>query len=336
MIKNPKKQSIVDKIEKRFGRETLIKKASINKDVFSSGSLGLDIILGIGGYPSGRIIEIYGPEASGKTTLALHAILEVQKRGNCSVFIDMEHAVDLNYIKNIGIDLSKLLLSQPNNGEQALEIATFLTQTRTVSLIIVDSVASLVPKYEFDKCYQDVQIGLHARLMSRVLRKLSILTSKNNVSIIFINQIRLKIGVLFGSNETTTGGTALKFYASIRIEIKRIGNLKKANDIIGCRTKIKITKNKLSSPFKEIEFDILYGLGVSNEGELMDLGTKTKVLKKNGNWITYDSCKLGYGRENVRFYILRNSKIAYNIYNDIISISFYIFKKNVKKKLIQH
>jgi recombination protein RecA len=315
---------IKNKIEKKFGKGIVLHEYRHNKQNFiSSGSIGIDIVLGTGGYPLGRIIEIYGAEASGKTTMGLHAILNAQKYSKMPVFIDMEHCLDIFYMKRIGINISNMVIFHPDNGEQALEIMFFLIQSNMTNLVVVDSVAALVPKLELkDENIKDIQIGIHARLMSKMLRKLSLLIDKFHVTIIFTNQIRMKIGVLFGSNESTTGGVALRFYSSIRIEIRRIGNIKKSNEIIGTRNKIKIVKNKLFPPFKEIEFDILYGLGISKEGELIDLGLKMNVLKKKSNWITFFSNNLAYGKDNARFLLIKNKIFCSNI-------NLIIFARNI-------
>lgn len=305
-------------IEKQFGKGSIMrlgKEESLASDMNSipSGSMGLDIALGIGGYPRGRIIEIYGPESSGKTTLTLHAIAEIQKQGGIAAFIDAEHALDINYAKKLGIHIEDLLISQPDTGEQALEIADILVRSGTVDLIVIDSVAALVPKAEIEGEMGDSHVGLQARLMSQALRKLTGTMSKSGTSIIFINQLRMKIGVMFGSPETTTGGNALKFYASIRLDIRRISSIKNGEQMVGNRTRVKIVKNKMASPFKEVEFDILYGHGISKEGEIIDLGIEMDILEKNGSWISYHGNKLGQGRDNSRIFLFENQILSSEI-----------------------
>lgn len=305
-------------IEKQFGKGSIMrlgKEESLASDMNSipSGSMGLDIALGIGGYPRGRIIEIYGPESSGKTTLTLHAIAEIQKQGGTAAFIDAEHALDINYAKKLGIHIEDLLISQPDTGEQALEIADILVRSGTVDLIVIDSVAALVPKAEIEGEMGDSHVGLQARLMSQALRKLTGTMSKSGTSIIFINQLRMKIGVMFGSPETTTGGNALKFYASIRLDIRRISSIKNGEQMVGNRTRVKIVKNKMASPFKEVEFDILYGHGISKEGEIIDLGIEMDILEKNGSWISYHGNKLGQGRDNSRIFLFENQILSSEI-----------------------
>ena len=317
----------INRIERRFGKGSIMRLKSQSKfysfGTFPSGSISLDVILGVGGYPVGRIIEIYGPESSGKTTLGLHAIAENQEIGGITAFIDVEHALDVNYAKRLGVVIEDLLISQPDNGEQALEIVNILSQSNNINLIVVDSVAALVPQSEISGDIQDIQVGIQARLMSKALRKLVTIIFRSKTSIIFINQIRIKIGIMFGSPETTTGGHALKFYSSIRIEVRRINNIKKNHEIIGNRTRVKISKNKLASPFREIELDILYGLGISREGELMDLGLKSNVLSKHGMWLSFNKRNIGNGRENCRQNMLNNNILTRKIQIEIFKEVFY-------------
>lgn len=303
----------LDKIEKHYGKGTVMKmgdEAVIDVPSIPSGSLGLDIALGVGGYPRGRVIEIYGPESSGKTTLAIHAIAQTQKTGGIAAFIDAEHAFDRFYAQKLGVDLENLLVSQPDNGEQALEIADHLIRSGAVDIIIIDSVAALTPKAEIEGDMGDSRMGLQARLMSQALRKLTANISKTNTTCIFINQLREKIGVMFGNPETTTGGNALKFYASVRLDIRRVGQIKDSEDITGNRTRVKIVKNKLAPPFKKAEFDILYGEGISKTGEIIDLGVELNIIKKSGSWFSYGDTKLGQGREAVRNLIKDNPELA--------------------------
>jgi recombination protein RecA len=312
--KSEKQKSLalaVQNIEKQFGKGSIMRLGNEETlmsdiDVTSTGSLGIDIALGIGGFPKGRIIEIYGPESSGKTTLTLHAIAEVQKRGGVAAFVDAEHALDVEYARKLGVRTDDLLISQPDTGEQALEIADMLVRSGALDLVIVDSVAALVPKAEIEGDMGDSHMGLQARLMSQALRKLTGTISKSKTTIIFINQLRMKIGVMFGSPETTTGGNALKFYASMRIDIRRTGSIKQGEDVVGNRTKVKIAKNKLAPPFKEVEFDIYYGQGIVREAELLDLGVKCEFIDKSGSWFSYKGEKMGQGRENVCQYLKDN------------------------------
>jgi len=310
-------QAALSQIEKEYGKGSIMKlgqKESNEKiDVISTGSLSLDIALGVGGLPRGRIIEIYGPESSGKTTLTLHAIAEAQKAGGTCAFIDAEHALDPIYARKLGIKTEDLILSQPDNGEQALEIADTLVRSGAVDLIIIDSVAALVPKAEIEGDMGDSHVGLQARLMSQALRKLTASISKSKSAIIFINQIRMKIGVMFGNPETTTGGNALKFYASVRLDIRRIGALKDKEEIIGNQTRVKVVKNKVAPPFKTVEFDIIYGEGVSKLGELIDLGVKAEIVEKAGSWFSYNGERIGQGRENVKQFLKNNTKMAEEI-----------------------
>jgi recombination protein RecA len=281
-----------------------------NIEVIPSGSLGLDLALGIGGLPKGRIVEVYGPESSGKTTIALHAIAESQKRGGTCAFIDAEHALDPIYARKLGVDVDNLLISQPDAGEQALEIADTLVRSGAVDVLVVDSVAALVPRAELEGEMGDSHMGLHARLMSQALRKITGSVSRSNTLLIFINQIRLKIGVMFGNPETTTGGNALKFYASVRLEIRRTGSIKDREEVVGNATRVKVVKNKLAPPFRQVEFDIMFGEGISKVGELLDLGVKAGVIEKSGSWYSYDSQRIGQGRENAKQFLRDRKEIA--------------------------
>ncbi len=310
---NEKKQqallATIQQIEKQFGKGSIMKmddKNVVATEVIPTGSLSLDIALGVGGFPKGRVVEIYGPESSGKTTLTLQAIASVQRQGGTAVFIDAEHAFDPVYAGKLGIQLENLLISQPDTGEQALEIADSMVRSGAVDLVVVDSVAALVPKSELEGEMGDSSMGVQARLMSQALRKLTGTISKTNCTVIFINQIRMKIGVMFGSPETTTGGNALKFYASVRLDIRRIGSIKKGEDVIGNETKVKVVKNKVAPPFKEALFDIMFGEGVSKEGEVIDLGVQYKIIDKAGAWYSYNSEKIGQGKENVRDFLKSN------------------------------
>ncbi|MBN2339874.1 MAG: recombinase RecA [Deltaproteobacteria bacterium] len=308
----------ISSIEKNYGKGSIMRlgdETSLAKGVgiIPSGSVGIDIALGIGGYPKGRIIEIYGPESSGKTTLTLHAVAESQKQGGVCAFIDAEHALDVSYAKKLGINTAELLVSQPDCGEQALEIADMLIRSGAVDLIVVDSVAALTPRAELEGEMGDSHVGLQARLMSQALRKLTGTLAKSNTAIIFINQIRMKIGVMFGSPETTTGGNALKFYASQRLDIRRIGGIKKGDEVVGNRTRVKVVKNKLAPPFREVEFDIMYGEGISMEGSLVDMGVENDVVEKSGSWYSFDGTRIGQGRENVKQFLKENPDIAKKI-----------------------
>ena len=310
-------QAALSQIEKQFGKGSIMRlddNAPAEKvDVVSTGSLGLDLALGVGGLPRGRIIEIYGPESSGKTTLTLQVIAEMQKLGGTCAFIDAEHALDTVYAQKLGVNLGDMLLSQPDNGEQALEIVDSLVRSGAVDLIVVDSVAALTPKAELEGEMGDALPGLQARLMSQALRKLTATIKKTNCTVIFINQIRMKIGVMFGSPETTTGGNALKFYASVRLDIRRTGTIKKGEDAVGSETKVKVVKNKVSAPFKTAEFDILFGEGVSRAGEIVDLGAELGVLEKSGAWYAYNGEKIGQGRDNARAFLRENEQLAKEI-----------------------
>ncbi len=300
-------------IEKQFGKGSVMKLgdkgAAMNIETVPTGALSLDIALGLGGVPKGRIVEIYGPESSGKTTVALHMVAEVQKRGGIAGFIDAEHALDPVYAKNIGVDIDNLYISQPDNGEQALEITETMVRSGAVDIIIVDSVAALVPKAEIDGDMGDSHVGLQARLMSQALRKLTGIISKSNCSVIFINQLREKVGVMFGNPETTTGGRALKFYSSIRLDVRRIESLKQSGEVIGNRTRVKVVKNKIAPPFKEAEFDIMFGKGISREGDVLDLAANNNIINKSGAWYAYNGEKIGQGRENAKTYLKEHPEV---------------------------
>ena len=313
MDKSKALEGALSQIERAFGKGSIMRmgqRPSEVAEVISSGSLGLDIALGIGGLPRGRIVEIYGPESSGKTTMALHAIAEAQKRGGTCAFIDAEHALDPGYARKLGVDVDNLLISQPDAGEQGLEIADTLVRSGAIDVLVVDSVAALVPRAELDGDMGDSHVGLHARLMSQALRKLTGSVSRSNTMLIFLNQIRLKIGVMFGSPETTTGGNALKFYASIRMDIRRIGQIKDRDEVVGNQTRVKVVKNKMAPPFRQVEFDIMYGEGVSKMGELIDLGVKANIVEKSGAWFSYDSTRIGQGRENSKQFLRDHPEMA--------------------------
>ena len=313
----------IDKLEKSYGKGVVMKMSDDNVvkvDSISTGSLGLDIGLGIGGFPKGRVVEIYGPESSGKTTLAMHCIAEAQKKGGICAFIDAEHAFDKFYAEKIGIDNNELLISQPDDGEQALEIADNLIRSGAIDVIVIDSVAALVPRAELEGDMGDSKMGLHARLMSQALRKLTGTISKTGCICIFINQLREKIGVMFGNPETTTGGNALKFYASVRIDIRRIGSIKDGVDIIGNRVKVKVAKNKVAPPFRVIEFDIMYGLGISKVGEVIDLGVENNIIQKSGSWFSYGETRLGQGRDSVKEILRDNPEMMEEIEGKIFDI----------------
>ena len=314
MDKNKALDAALTQIERAFGKGSIMRMGAKSGDqqieTIPSGSLGLDLALGIGGLPRGRVVEIYGPESSGKTTLALHAVAEAQKRGGTCAFIDAEHALDPIYARKLGVDVDNLLLSQPDGGEQALEICDTLVRSGAVDIVVVDSVAALVPRAELEGEMGDAHVGLHARLMSQALRKLTGSVAKSHTMLIFLNQIRLKIGVMFGNPETTTGGNALKFYASIRMEIRRIGQIKDREEVVGNQTRVKVVKNKLAPPFRQVEFDIMYGEGVSKVGELIDLGVKANVVEKSGAWFSYDSTRIGQGRENAKQFLRDHKDMA--------------------------
>jgi len=308
-------------IEKAYGKGSVMKLgdsgANMNIETVPTGSLSLDIALGLGGVPKGRVIEIYGPESSGKTTVALHMVAEVQKRGGIAGFIDAEHALDPVYAKNIGVDIDNLYISQPDNGEQALEITETMVRSGAVDIVIVDSVAALVPKAEIDGDMGDSHVGLQARLMSQALRKLTAVISKTNCVVIFINQLREKVGVMFGNPETTTGGRALKFYSSVRLDVRRTESLKQSGEIIGNHVRVKVVKNKIAPPFKEAEFDIMFGKGISKEGDVLDLAADANIVEKSGSWYAYKGAKIGQGRENAKNYLLQNPAVCEEIENQV-------------------
>ena len=314
-------QAALSQIEKQFGKGSIMRLGvgEVIEDiaVVSTGSLGLDIALGVGGLPRGRVVEIYGPESSGKTTLTLQVISEMQKQGGTCAFIDAEHALDIQYAQKLGVNLQELLISQPDTGEQALEIVDALVRSGSIDLIVIDSVAALTPKAELEGEMGDSLPGLQARLMSQALRKLTGSIKKSNTMVIFINQIRMKIGVMFGNPETTTGGNALKFYASVRLDIRRTGNIKKGEEIIGSETKVKVVKNKVAPPFKTAEFDILYGEGISREGEIIDMGVEARILDKSGAWYAYNGEKVGQGKDNAREFLRENADLAREIENKV-------------------
>ncbi|MBB4639981.1 recombinase RecA [Rhizorhapis suberifaciens] len=306
-------EAALSQIDRAFGKGSAMKLGSREKmeiEAISSGSLGLDIALGIGGLPRGRIIEIYGPESSGKTTLALHAIAEAQKGGGTAAFVDAEHALDPIYAKKLGVDIDELIVSQPDTGEQALEIVDTLVRSNAIDVLVVDSVAALVPRAEIEGEMGDSHVGLQARLMSQALRKLTGSISRSRCMVIFINQVRMKIGVMYGNPETTTGGNALKFYASVRLDIRRTGQIKDRDDIVGNTTRVKVVKNKVAPPFKQVEFDIMYGEGISKIGEILDLGVKAGLVEKSGAWFSYDSVRIGQGRENAKTFLKENSELC--------------------------
>lgn len=304
----------ISQLEKSYGKGTVMKlgdpSSQMNIETIPTGSLSLDLALGLGGIPRGRIVEIYGPESSGKTTVALHMVSEVQKRGGIAGFIDAEHALDPTYAKNIGVDIDNLYISQPDNGEQALEICETMVRSGALDIVIVDSVAALVPKAEIDGDMGDSHVGLQARLMSQGLRKLTAVISKTNCVVIFINQLREKIGVMFGNPETTTGGRALKFYSSIRLDVRRVESLKSGGDVVGNRVRVKVVKNKVAPPFKEAEFDIMFGKGISSEGDILDLATNAGIIVKSGAWYAYNDGKIGQGRENAKLYLIENPEVC--------------------------
>jgi len=313
-------EAALAQIDRAFGKGSAMKLGSREKieiETTSTGSLGLDIALGVGGLPRGRIVEIYGPESSGKTTLALHAIAEAQKNGGTAAFVDAEHALDPVYARKLGVDIDELIVSQPDTGEQALEIVDTLVRSNAIDVLVVDSVAALVPRAEIEGEMGDSHVGLQARLMSQALRKLTGSISRSRCTVIFINQVRMKIGVMYGNPETTTGGNALKFYASVRLDIRRTGQIKDRDEIVGNATRVKVVKNKVAPPFKQVEFDIMYGEGVSKVGEILDLGVKAGLIEKSGSWFSYDSVRIGQGRENAKTYLKENPDVAQRIENAI-------------------
>ncbi|MBE2275391.1 MAG: recombinase RecA [Rhodobacteraceae bacterium] len=317
MDKKKALESALQQIERQFGKGSIMRlgadSPAMDIEATSTGSLGLDIALGIGGLPKGRVVEIFGPESSGKTTLTLHVVAEEQKKGGVCAFVDAEHALDPQYAKKLGVDLDELLISQPDTGEQALEIVDTLVRSGAVSLIVVDSVAALTPKSELEGDMGDATVGAQARLMSQAMRKLTASIGRSNCMVIFINQIRMKIGVMFGSPETTTGGNALKFYASVRLDIRRIGSIKDRDEVVGNTTRVKVVKNKVAPPFKQVEFDIMYGEGISKTGELIDIGVKAGVVEKSGSWYSYKDDRIGQGRENAKTFLKNNPAVAADI-----------------------
>ena len=325
-------ESALSQIEKAYGKGSVMKlgdkSAAMNVEAVPTGSLSLDIALGIGGVPKGRIVEIYGPESSGKTTVALHMVAEVQKRGGIAGFIDAEHALDPMYAKNIGVDIDNLYISQPDNGEQALEITETMVRSGAVDIVIVDSVAALVPKAEIEGDMGDSHVGLQARLMSQALRKLTAVISKSNCVVIFINQLREKVGVMFGNPETTTGGRALKFYASVRMDVRRIESLKMGGEFVGSRTRVKVVKNKVAPPFKEAEFDIMFGEGISKVGDILDLAVNEGIIQKSGAWFAYNEIKIGQGRENAKMYLKEHPDVAEEVEKKVRE-KFQFGKKDV-------
>ena len=337
MDKDKALETALSQIERNFGKGSIMKLGQDNPVIdiesISTGSISLDIALGIGGLPKGRIIEIYGPESSGKTTLALHVVAEEQKKEGICAFVDAEHALDPGYAKKLGVNLDELLISQPDTGEQALEITETLVRSGAVSLVVVDSVAALTPRSELEGDMGDAQVGAQARLMSQAMRKLTGSISRSNCMVIFINQIRMKIGVMFGSPETTTGGNALKFYASVRLDIRRIGALKDREEVIGNSTRVKVVKNKVSPPFKQVEFDIMYGEGISKVGEIIDLGVKFDIIEKSGAWFSYGDERIGQGRENAKKFLIDNHEIAHEIEEKIRSANG--LNQNITKNLIE-
>ena len=335
-IKDQSLNTAISQIEQTYGKGSIMKlgdnKDNVDVDVISTGSIGLDIALGIGGLPRGRVIEVYGPESSGKTTLAIHAIAECQKSGGTCAFIDAEHALDPAYAKKLGVDTNSLLISQPDSGEQALEIAETLVRSNAVDVLVIDSVAALVPKAELEGDMGDSHMGLQARLMSQALRKVTSCISRSNCIVIFINQIRMKIGVMFGNPETTTGGNALKFYSSVRLDIRRIGAIKDKDEVIGNQTRVKVVKNKLAPPFRVVEFDIMYGKGISKLGELVDLGAEAGVIEKSGTWYSYKGDKIGQGKENAKQFLSERKDIATGIYRSIMEASGMVKEKMMEGK----
>ncbi|MEM9010692.1 MAG: recombinase RecA [Pseudomonadota bacterium] len=321
MDKQKALDSALSQIERTFGKGSIMKlgtnEAVMDIEAVPTGSIGLDVALGIGGLPKGRIVEIYGPESSGKTTLALHVVAEMQKRGGVCAFVDAEHALDPSYARKLGVDLDELLISQPDTGEQSLEITDTLVRSGAVSVVVVDSVAALIPRSELEGDMGDSAVGVQARLMSQAMRKLTGSISRSKCMVIFINQIRMKIGVMFGSPETTTGGNALKFYASVRLDIRRIGSVKDRDEVVGNTTRVKVVKNKVAPPFRQVEFDIMYGEGISKTGELIDLGVKAGVVEKSGSWFSYGDQRIGQGRENAKLFLKENTDIALEIEDKI-------------------
>jgi recombination protein RecA len=329
--------SAMSQIERQFGKGSIMKLGSrpvVDIPVISTGSIALDRALGIGGIPRGRVVEVYGPESSGKTTLALHAVANAQKQGGIAAFIDAEHALDEAYARRLGVNCDELLVSQPDTGEQALEIADMLLRSGAIDVIVIDSVAALVPRAEIEGEMGDAHMGLQARLMSQALRKLTGTIGKTNTCLIFINQIRMKIGIVFGNPETTTGGNALKFYASVRLDIRRLGSIKNGQDVVGNRTKVKVVKNKMAPPFKEAEFDIMYGEGISTVGDLLDIGAETGIIEKSGAWYSYDGERIGQGRENVKNFLKDNPDICAAI-NQRVRESVGLYKKDKEVQEVQ-
>ena len=326
-------EAALGQIERSFGKGSVMKlgdNKAIEVEAISTGSLGLDIALGIGGLPKGRVVEIYGPESSGKTTLALHTIVEAQKKGGICAFVDVEHALDPVYARKLGVDVDNLFVSQPDGGEQALEITDTLVRSGSIDVIVIDSVAALVPKAELEGEMGDPQMGAQARLMSQALRKITSSVSRSNTLIIFINQLRMKIGVMFGNPETTTGGNALKFYASVRLDIRRSSQIKEGDEVIGNHTTVKVVKNKLAAPFRVAEFDIMYGAGISHIGEIIDLGVKAGIIEKAGAWFAYNGEKIGQGRENAKKYLIENPSIAKKIENEVLKSTGIIREEMLK------
>ena len=337
--KNKALEAAISQIDENFGKGSVMKlgqKAALNVESISTGSLSLDLALGIGGLPKGRVIEIYGPEGSGKTTLALQVVAEAQKTNGICGFIDAEHALDPVYAKKLGVKTEELLISQPDTGEQALEIADTLIKSGSISVLVIDSVAALTPRAELEGEMGDHHVGLQARLMSQALRKLTSSIAKTNTMVIFINQIRIKIGIMFGNPETTSGGNALKFYSSVRMDIRRIGAIKEKEEIIGNATKVKVVKNKVSPPFKVVEFDLMYGKGISKSGELIDLGSKADIVEKSGAWYAYKGEKIGQGRENAKIFLEKNPKIAAEIEMEIRTKAGLISKKNEENQTVEN
>ena len=338
MTKESALAAALSQIEKNYGKGSVMKlgqRQEMNIEAIPTGSVGLDVALGVGGIPKGRVIEIFGPESSGKTTLTLHAIAEAQKQGGTCAFVDAEHALDPVYAKKLGVNIDELIISQPDTGEQALEITDTLVRSGAVDLLVIDSVAALVPKAEIDGEMGDSHMGLQARLMSQALRKLTASTSRTNCTIIFINQIRMKIGVMFGSPETTTGGNALKFYASVRMDIRRIGSIKDKDEVIGNQTRVKVVKNKVSPPFRTVEFDIMYGEGISKHGELIDLGVKHDLVEKSGAWFSYGEERIGQGREKAKQYMKDNPEVALGLENKLKELLLNNNSGLIEEKIVE-